>query len=782
MTDTCNDLNYSILDSSSGAEKPENAVNNPNVAAVGAGPSYVLPETLLVEDISLLDAAHALAAAGLRVVPLTSQPTAAKPGEDASKNPGGLLGKGWQNKTSRDPDTLTAWFTEPDVTTLHGAVLQADLYRSVPFDTIGLGVHAGPDILIVDADNAQYIPDRFWDELEEAPFQSSSTIDNRRGHYYFRPRPGFHFGHTSAIPGVDGMASPGEIRHGNAIAVSAPSKHRWASLGRAYRWKRVGEIPVMSEELAQWLESRKETAVWNGTEIEVSEATLDSIHNFREECVGESHPQIVDEHIDFMRAQVNNKGLHSAWPPGLISLVEMGLHGFVSAADAIDAAGDAFVSLRTDDTRGGNVKDQDGAQREYVDLLKWAVGKAQAKFASQPEALRYDTETYVREHYVTDLPMTCFAPLQASALGIGTDAVAPVVGVVQVPGSALGTTTAALNAAEIEQLRIDAVLAHFPILDLDELMAEPPPPLEWLEEGVIARGNYVGLTAAAKAGKSILTYWMAGNWAMGRSAFDNTHTFDPPTVLYFDFENGMRWMHRTLTKMGFALADIREHLKIMSYPTFQPLNTATGAQELRAVIDAIKPDVIIIDTVSRTVEGDENSAQVWSDFFRIAIKPLRADYPDMTIIRLDHTGKDQTQGARGSSQKMSDIDTHWMLMAETNDRNNLTLKLERCRGDEYAETVRFRRVDSPLGHVLNAGKSGTGAIDWGGIHAVSNEVADVNTALDEYGAPDGIPNSKAKALLKAHGQNANSEIVAQALRQRKERAETAPDETPKALE
>lgn len=403
MTDTCNDLNYSIPDSSRGAEKPENAVNDPNVASVNAGPSYVLPETLLSDDLSLLDAAQALAAAGLRVVPLTSQPTKAKPGENASKNPGGLLGRGWQNKSSSDPDTLANWFTEPDTTTLEDVVTHAEMYRSVPFDTIGIGVHAGPDILIVDVDNAQYIPDRFWDELEEAPFQSSSAIDGRRGHYYFRPRAGFHFGHTSAIPGVDGMDSPGEIRHGNAIAVSAPSQHRWASLGREYKWKRVGAIPEMSEELAVWLESRKEHTVWNGVDIEVGEATLDSINSFRETCINVVAENILPDHVAFMTQQAEMIGLHNAWLPSLIDLMQMALCGFVNAAEAIDAAGDAFIALRSDDTRGGNWKNEDEAQREYVDLLKWALGKVQAKYALSPDSVKYETYLQVTTYYGVSL-------------------------------------------------------------------------------------------------------------------------------------------------------------------------------------------------------------------------------------------------------------------------------------------------------------------------------------------------------------------------------------------
>lgn len=379
-------------------------------------PAIFISEKLLEPGLTLIDAALALADGGFKVVPTTSVPTAAAPTKDASKNPGGLLGKDWQKKTSNDPAVLSEWFTESvaSARTVGSLNLASGLYREVPFSTMGVAVHAGPDVVIVDIDTASEVPEAMWPELNEAPFQSSSSTDERRGHYYFLVAPGRRFGHTSAIPVAEGMSgSPGEIRHGTAIAVSAPSVHEKAHLGRRYEWKRAGLLPVMSEAMATWLESKRQTTSWNGTEVEVSEASLETITKFRESCTTARHPEVLEEHLDFMRIQADQRTLHGSWLPGLIDLMQMALVGFVSAEEAIDAAGDLFVQLRTDPSRasvGGNVRDEDSAMREYVDLLKWAVGKVQAKFAADPESVKYETYLQGDTYYGVSMPPSLTPP------------------------------------------------------------------------------------------------------------------------------------------------------------------------------------------------------------------------------------------------------------------------------------------------------------------------------------------------------------------------------------
>lgn len=239
--------------------------------------------------------------------------------------------------------------------------------------------------------------------------------------------------------------------------------------------------------------------------------------------------------------------------------------------------------------------------------------------------------------------------------------------------------------------------------DLFSLMSGARAEPDWLEEGIFERGRYYGLTADAKTGKSILMYWLVGYWVQGRSAFDPARTFDPVKVLYLDAENGDETGEK-LRDMGFTPQQLTGRLDRIAYPQFgnNALDTAGAAQLFLDRVTASNPGVVVFDTISRFYGGRENDADTWTAFYRLAVAPLRR--MGVTVIRLDHVGKNADQGARGSSAKMSDLDAHWMLTAKVKGSNDLTLTLDRQRSNAHAKVVPIRRVDGPLGHRRLTGK------------------------------------------------------------------------------
>lgn len=350
-----------------------------------------------------------------RIVPTTSTPTSRRPDQDASKNPGGLLGKEWPTKSSRDAAVLRGWFIDaiPSHTTgaltLGAPLAPPEWYRTVEPSTVGMALHVGSEFVVVDIDYPDKVPADMWEYLNTAPFQSSSTIDGRRGHYFFRVRDGYYFGQTSAIVGRDGMGSPGEIRHGNAIVVSSPTEHPKAALGRRYEWKRTGEIPVMPEEVAEWLQSEQRSSTWNGSNLTVTEASLNDIETFRENFTDATHPQLLDQHLAFMADQADKLGLHSSTLGPLIDLMQYAMCGLVSAADAIDGAARQFVTMRIDPHRGDGswvpqVSSLEDAQNEFVDLLKWACGRVAAKLRVDAASVQYETYQNAAYWYSAAVP------------------------------------------------------------------------------------------------------------------------------------------------------------------------------------------------------------------------------------------------------------------------------------------------------------------------------------------------------------------------------------------
>src|SRR6185369_5973575 len=134
-------------------------------------------------------------------------------------------------------------------------------------------------------------------------------------------------------------------------------------------------------------------------------------------------------------------------------------------------------------------------------------------------------------------------------------------------------------------------------------------------------------------------------------------------VLYVDFENDPKGdLRPRLEDMGFGPDDL-DNLAYLSFPPLGPLDTAVGAAELVAIVEAQGAEVVVIDTVSRAIRGEENENDTWLNFYRHTGKALKAR--GVAMLRLDHTGKDETKGQRGGSAKSGDVDMVWRMSKVT---------------------------------------------------------------------------------------------------------------------
>jgi len=145
----------------------------------------------------------------------------------------------------------------------------------------------------------------------------------------------------------------------------------------------------------------------------------------------------------------------------------------------------------------------------------------------------------------------------------------------------------------------------------------------------------------------------------------------------------------------------------MTTATTTPRQTdllAEGAAALAALVDGIAAQasgrhlVAFIDTMSRAVHGEENSADTYRAFYNHTGIELKRR--GITWCRLDHAGKEGDRGQRGSSAKGDDVDVVWRLKAQD---NGVALKRELSRMAWVPETVSFKIEDCPLRYVRIAG-------------------------------------------------------------------------------
>ncbi|ORV61482.1 hypothetical protein AWC03_09795 [Mycobacterium europaeum] len=306
---------------------------------------------------------------------------------------------------------------------------------------------------------------------------------------------------------------------------------------------------------------------------------------------------------------------------------------------------------------------------------------------------------------------------------------------------------------------------RYPILDWQRAFEGVPDDVDWLVDDFLVRGSAYSLVSPAKAGKSLLLQDVAAALAAGRKVFGHPPRV-PMNVLYVDHENSRDDIVERLRDMGYGPKDLA-NLHYLSFPTMPPLDSVAGGRDLADVAEHYDADLVIIDTVSRVVAGEENSADTYRALYRHALAPLKA--ARRTVVRLDHRGKDaKAAGARGSSAKNDDVDCVWQLTQQPgpNGETYVTLTCEKQRGSAHPETIRILRDVNPrLYHEAKAAPL---------TLTEQQRIASCIDAMNRIGLPPDTGARKARNALRAAKYRVRNDVVGAAVKARK-LAATCPD-------
>lgn len=271
---------------------------------------------------------------------------------------------------------------------------------------------------------------------------------------------------------------------------------------------------------------------------------------------------------------------------------------------------------------------------------------------------------------------------------------------------------------------------------------------DWLIEPLVPRGRQVALWATHKTGKSLLSLEVAAAAATGRAVLRQP-AGEPINVVYVDLEMTEDDLYERLSDMGYGPADDLTHLHYYLLPALPPLDQAEGGIAVVNLAIHHQAQLVVIDTMARAVAGEENDADTYRDFYRYTGLHLKAR--GISMMRLDHGGKDATRGQRGSSGKGDDVDVVWHLKAAD---SGLQLRRDVARMSWVPDTVALERNTEPhLHHEVAAAL-------W---PAGTRETAD---ELDRLGAPTNITQRAAIALLKEHEYARKSDIIRAAVKYR----------------
>lgn len=305
---------------------------------------------------------------------------------------------------------------------------------------------------------------------------------------------------------------------------------------------------------------------------------------------------------------------------------------------------------------------------------------------------------------------------------------------------------------------------QFQPVDWEKLLNGPIKPPEWLLWPIVERGQLASLYSAPKQGKSLLALEMAAAAAAGNPYFGR-RAHDPVDVLYLDQENTETDLRERLTDMGYSPRDL-QRLTYLSFPPVPPLDTPNGGKQVMELAARFMPDLMVFDTLSKFIEGDENEAKTWNRFYRHTALPLRRNH--VAALWIDHTGKDTAKGARGSIAKAADVDAAFSLTYEPR-KGTRTLKREHSRNGHAPEKVVLTVHTDPLRH---AAMTATGQVQ----HASTERLI---AELDRLGVPNDTGSPTAGKELRRKGIQCSSEYLRDAVAHRKKRLEEGGRDTPK---
>jgi len=260
-------------------------------------------------------------------------------------------------------------------------------------------------------------------------------------------------------------------------------------------------------------------------------------------------------------------------------------------------------------------------------------------------------------------------------------------------------TTGRLDATSDEAA--DYVKSHLQQLDWHAIWADETEE-EWIVEPLLPARRLIALYSAPKVGKSLLMLELAAAVATGRPILGRTPT--RRHVLYVDFENDPLSDIRTrLQDMGYKPEDL-DYLHYLSYPSLAALDSEKGSVELLAAVLHYEAEAVFIDTVSRSVQGEENENDTWLKFYRHT--GLKLKQAGVALMRLDHSGKDESKGQRGGSAKVGDVDAVWRMKrvrGEAGDSYLLECEAHRFQLEPDQARFMIERHTDPLRHELMSG-------------------------------------------------------------------------------
>lgn len=282
---------------------------------------------------------------------------------------------------------------------------------------------------------------------------------------------------------------------------------------------------------------------------------------------------------------------------------------------------------------------------------------------------------------------------------------------------------------------------------------------QWACEPLLPIGRATHIYAARAEGKSALSLYVAAALATGRQVLDHP-AGNGVKVAYIDLEMTPEDLREHLVEYGYGPDTDLANLHYYIDPAWSKLDTPEHAMHMLAWIDEVEPAVVVVDSITRCISGEENSNDVYDALYEHTIGPLKRR--GITNLWLGNSGKDKEKGSRGGSRKEDLMDCIWRL--QRGDDGAVKLTNTKNRSKWVPSEVGLQRTEDDDGVVTYRTCNPTSQLPRGAI-----EVAKI---LDQLGTALDVSVRAACSALKEAGQGRRSDIVRGALKYRRWQAQT----------
>lgn len=228
---------------------------------------------------------------------------------------------------------------------------------------------------------------------------------------------------------------------------------------------------------------------------------------------------------------------------------------------------------------------------------------------------------------------------------------------------------------------------------------------DWLVEGILTPRGLGLFTGRPGVGKTQLAFQLSADLACGRSHFmDSPLSGDPTKVLFLSLEMNKYQLPHIAKPLFERYPDLdQRNLAIYAKGEMLPLDQDSGQAYFEALLEKIKPTVVVIDSLSHMASAELTSDTEMKEAFEF-LQRARNTFDFALIIIHHHRKKANDAQSKKRPNDLSDVYGSFYITAAV----DFALDLEERPGDQEEGVItlsmlknRYARIPEPVKVVRN---------------------------------------------------------------------------------